>query len=327
MVEDLNLLGEKGLMAWKRDYDVPIKYFEENYVKYFLERTQGYNVEWYNGLVSLIAELKEHLNTEDGTVNTFLDKRAEDIKKVTDVIKYIKGYNVLEIIDIKVHEDKIKEFMGFHKGLKTNIYTQENHDKKFISINLADQGFQVLRKIGLDTGNCRTLSELIKDITKSDYLSQSSFVKNKILSYCYPEKIAVLTKYFAIQLAEDLEKEGYKLYGMVGNTLIIETMNYEPYLEKELDNIYTVARLAGLRVELEVFEIEFICKDFIVKHYNKGRKAIELKKVIGAKFLQALAFVQNKELEAQDMYFVVDDELVRYVRPSFEGIKRDSKWI
>lgn len=309
-IELLINMEQHLLDRWAKDYNVYIAYYEKNYLRYILERIYEYRPHKVIALQLMYEELQKYESDSERLLNTYREVRDTVIYTIKKS-KHYKAYNEMDLNHYSVQT---------HYGAG-KVYNASNHEKILVSIDLVAANYQVLQQIGVIkcTGDWKTF---MSEYTDSNYLKGSKYIRQVILGNCNPRRQVTLEKYYMNKVLHyllnnmQIEKNIKAFYN---DEIIYETTNVDINFYKKLEA--DIQNELGLKVDIELFKLEYVKDDFSIKHFI-NKEGYELKGVPGKKFLQGLAYAENRPLNELDRIFWDDGCLAQYLQGTYENIQR-----
>lgn len=301
---------------WASDFKVPIQVRGVDYTAAQLNRIGEYAPSKIKALEWLVSEEEKGVRSIEEIVSEELDVRDRMITDIVNSQKY------KEFCEMDMNEFGVSYPVGEYK-----VYCK-NYDRKYVvSIDLVKANYQVMRKLGVIEFN-GTWEEYVGQYTDSEYVAKSKYFRQVVFGKCCPKRQTTVEKYYMNKVRKLIENRyGEKLAKLIAfynDELLYET---DGTLDKEY--FEEVARgilfEEGIEVDIEVFEVEYVSEQLCIKHFI-NKEGFEIMNTPQNKFMQALAYVYNREPDEYDMLFVHDGRLAEYKEPEFSRIGRYEKW-
>lgn len=313
---DLELRGR-----FVKDYNLPIQVLASPYFEYFLDLYQG-DYESKSKWDRLQREIETRF---EGKPGKYLDHFYITRNKIIEDIETSTRYK-------NFCEDK-EFFTKFSNPgeVKHDLYTGEQVDKIFMSIDLKKANFQAIRFYdpGL-TQEAKTYEEFIGLYDKSELLAESKYTRQVIFGKLNAKRQITIEKYLMYRIYEELKTivpESFKLFSRQTDEIIYELP--EDYLSEGIEKqiISIVKEKLDLEVKVEVFTLSMLqrftkegnsitglSKTYL---YPENKKST-LHKVPGVYFSQMYKMWKNKEIDsAYDLVLLHEGQLAHFDYPLF----------
>ena len=189
------------------------------------------------------------------------------------MIEDIKNNNIYqEFIAFGGKEfEKRWELRNFPKGGIPNntVFSRENHNKAYLSVDLRQANFQALRKVGVYT--CKSWKELVSKYTDSAHILNSKQFREIIYGNLNISRIASVEKYLTNEFRLGLEErsiipENYRLVRFMPDELIYEIgENKLGFFEEK---IKALSEDLGIEVKTQ----QFLLKSYYIQAKGDDRK-------------------------------------------------------
>ena len=291
-----------------KDHKLPITIFKEPYFSYFVDTYEDLfkSKTLYNEFVATVAKF----GGESGFFSE--SKRIQN-----DIISDIgSSHAYLDFISCDMSGFKTPTLVS-----EGNLYNANNHDKLFVSIDLKEANFNVLKSVDPDIVlNCKDYADLLGKYTTEPYFFNSKHVRQIIFGHLNPKRQRRLQK-FTIQskiipIALDLISSDLTQYKTASDDEVVIELDETSYnnLGITFDELSTVT---GVPVNLEKFKIKQLGdKPFFVKEFEDGTYAF--KAVPANYFAECYKYYLKKPLTECDLCTYIGGRLVNFLEPLFE---------
>lgn len=313
---DLELRGR-----FVKDYNLPIQVLASPYFEYFLDLYQ----EDYESK-SKWDRLQREIETRfEGKPGKYLDHF------------YITRNKIIEDIETSVEYKNFcedKEFFNKFSNpgeVKHDLYTGEQVDKIFMSIDLKKANFQALRfydpKLIRDA---KTYKEFIGLYDESELLAESKYTRQVIFGKLNAKRQIAIEKYLMYKISEEIKTiipENFNLFSRQTDEIIYELPG--DYISEGVEEQITsiIKENLDLEVKVEVFTLSMLQRftkegNSIIglsKTYRYPvNKKPTLHKVPGVYFSQMYKMWKNKEIDsAYDLVLLHEGQLAHFDYPLF----------
>jgi len=291
-----------------KDHKLPIAIFKEPYFSYYLDIYEDLfkSQTLYNEFVSVVLKF--------GGESGFFEESKRIQNEIISDIGETHAY--LDFISCDMAEFKTDTLVS-----EGNLYNANNHNKFFVSIDLKQANFNVLKSYNSDiVFNCEDYEELLSKYTLEDYFFKSKHVRQIIFGHLNPKRQRRLQK-FTIQskiipIALDLISSDLTQYKTASDDEVVIELDETSYnnLGITFDELSTVT---GVPVNLEKFKIKQLGdKPFFVKEFEDGTYAF--KAVPANYFAECYKYYLKKPLTECDLCTYIGGRLVNFLEPLFE---------
>lgn len=313
---DLELRGR-----FVKDYNLPIQVLASPYFEYFLDLYQ----EDYESKSKWDRLQREIEIRFEGKPGKYLDHF------------YITRNKIIEDIETSVEyksfcEDK-EFFTKFSNPgeIKHDLYTGEQVNKIFMSIDLRKANFQAIRFYdpGLIQG-AKTYKEFIRLYDESELLAESKYTRQVIFGKLNAKRQIAIEKYLMYKISEEIKTiipENFNLFSRQTDEIIYELP--EDYISEGIEEqiISMVKEKLDLEVKIGVFTLSMLQR--FTKEGNSviglsktyqypENKKPTLHKVPGVYFSQMYKMWKNKEIDpAYDLVLLHEGQLAHFDYPLF----------
>lgn len=304
-----------------KDYNLPIQVLASPYFEYFLDLYQedyGSKSEW--------DKLQKEIETKfEGNSGKYLDHFYIIRNKIIEDLENSMEYK-------NFCEDK--EFFNRYSNpgeIKQRLYTVEQIDKVFLSIDLRKANFQAFRFYNPElVKNTNTYKEFIELYDESELLAESKYTRQVIFGKLNAKRQITLEKYLMYEIFEEIKEiipEDFKLFSRQTDEIVYEIpRNYVPDgIEEQLISI--IKEKLDLDVKVEVFTLKMLQRftkngnsiiGFSKNYLYPLDKKSTLHDVSKVYFSQMYKIWKNKKIDpAYDLVFVFEDQLAHFDYPLF----------
>ena len=303
--------SKKTLNRFCKDFKIPITIFEEPIFSY---QKELYND--YYGLDSKFELLEKEIAKFD-TEEQFL----ENLFTVRDMIitetKKLDAYQ--EFISMDMNKFAIKSDVS-----AKDIFKADNVGKTFLSIDLRKANFQALKYVNSDlVFGADTYEDYIDKFTDSEYLKQSKYLRQVIFGNMNPRRQVTVEKYLMKQILDGILN--FEFVSDISSNLV-SFSNDELIFElsdTKLQTIFDACVVDALpnfkfsiETRTELFKLSRVGDEpFYIKEFLTGR--YEFKGIPKEYFPQVFKKYNNMEICDEDLYFIHNNELCKFVNPMF----------
>lgn len=310
-----------GIEAKKRflsDTSLPITVLEEPYFTYYIELyDKVYNSK--QKYAEFLAEI-EKVGSEAKFIELIMETRKNIIDAVQSTQAFIK-FNEKDNPDFAANNGKYDITNPvFRFTRKSDVYDLQNVGKYFLSIDLAKANFQMLKKYDKNIiFGANSYVEFMKKFTDIDYIINSKWLREYMLSFFNSSRIMTMEKYYTHAIIKAVTETG--LMPLESARIFTHdeiVFNIDTFLDEEL--LKKIEKLINEKLDLDVHVeqyklVNIADKPYFVKEMSDG--SVSFKCVAGKHFAQAYKKYFNMEIEEKDLVFYHEKELVKYVKPSF----------
>lgn len=302
--------SEKLLQRFCKDCKIPINIFS---YPYFYSRLKLYDplyhtVDKYN---LFIESMKSYMNEQD---------YFEDYNRVKDeaitTIKSSQGYkdfNELDLGKFIVHDD-----YAYLPG--KDIYHQSNTNKSFLSIDMKQANFSVLKYYTYDIFNADTWEDFLRRFTDNEHIIQSKYIRQVILGNCNPGRHITYEKFVMSHLMHKLYlyclEHGVnlpfeKIVAFHNDELIYDIGDFTI---PEVLNAMSVIK--SFKSEIPISCTAFSLYDLAGYGYAKSMHDGQIKlKCVESEFLpMLLRMIYREEIQPDDRVFLFKGEIAKFER-------------
>lgn len=247
-----------------KDNNLNIKIFKE---PYFTERLNLYDkkfntIEKWNLFVNDISEFN---NDEEyfAYYNKIKDKVINFIKEQPA----FKQFNECDMNKYKVNTYNIPS---------SNIFSENNNNKSFISIDLKKGCYTALRYFDKNLiANTNTYEEFLSKFTDKKSLINSKYIRQVIFGACNPKRQTTIEKYMMGMIMNKLQKLDLNFVGYTDDEILIRyDEKSKPKMEMIKNIVYNTTKENDFDVHFEVFNIERLkSSDVYIKNFLDGKES------------------------------------------------------
>lgn len=303
-------MKKETLKRWVKDYNLPIKIFEEPYFSYLVDLYDDY------------------LNTKSK-----LNLLKETVAKFTDEDAFLASYYDIRDDIIKTMKSK-KEFQEFNTGdmskfniissyPKNDIYKQTHANNYFVSIDLVKANYQALKYINPKiVCNTQSYEEFIGLFTNLEYMTKSKYLRQVIFGNLNPKRQVKVERFLIEQIiALLLDNQYFKqkdIQMAASDEVIFETSKKDvaKFSSATTELTQFIKECLNIDVDIEVFKLVSIGDKFYSKEFL-NKTGYELKSVPQIYFPQAYKKYNNIELNDNDLVFEHEYQLAKFLTPLF----------
>jgi len=305
-----------------KDYSLPINVFSE---PFFMNSINTLDISFesikkFNYFTNL---LKKYENEEE-----FFQENNKLIKNVRKILKE----NNLSYEKLSQNRlEKEKEFIETMKNkfeFKKNLYSENNVNKNFISIDLKQANFHCMKFMGVIPEKYNTYEDLIQSENKENYFVKSKYIRQVIFGDILPKKNKIISEFVVANILNKLNEiiEPFKnniIFIFNTDELIIEIPENLSTLEEK--NFISKFLLLFNKRNILINEFEFPLhfdlfslkgirdkKDKIhfIKEYKDGKK--EIKGTHSLFYLQIFKYINNLKIEEEDLKFYYEGMIAKF---------------
>ena len=292
------------LKRFAKDHGLPIQVLNSELFYYFLDLYAD-DLDARKKF-SLLEEGVRDLGSEDAFLSYCNAMRT----KIIDTLKESDSYKAFGV------EDQSKYAIE-HKGYPTkDIYRPENDGKAFMSIDLVKANFQAMRYSNPEIVMCaNTYKELLSRFTDMAYLHQSKRLRQVIFGNLNPKRQSRIQRYMIEEILEMLLRNNLLSADAI-RTVSADEIVFEPSHDLSEDAIVALVNgETGFDVSVKKYRLERIGnKPYYIRRGLDGLQ-FELACVPNIFYAQALKYAKGLPVEPNDLFFVHEGQLARFVAP------------
>lgn len=291
-----------------KDFKLPFQVTQEPMFSYYIK-----TLDPHFGTVAKLKLLTDVIETL-GTEEDFFSESNTVKSTLINAIQEKSTYNLLQM-------DKLEAYDVATGVASRDIYTMENINKTFISLDLKHANFNVFKMFNKElTLGFETYAEMVGSVTDFDYFKQSKHLRQVIFGNMLPKKQQKLQKFVMAKLITMLNEDvGIDMDDFVSAStdevvFAVSKQDIEPFVamieRKMADNEVTKVYAPWVRVE--AFDLLSIGdKKFFVKE-NCLDGAVDFKGIPSFLFLQIYKKYLNAEPQYLDKVFYHEGYLAEF---------------
>lgn len=301
-------LNKDALKRWTKDYDIPIKIYEEPYFSYLVQLYKGYfkTVERLDLLKNTMVDFEND--------DKFLTHNNSLTEKIVETITGLESYK--EFINMKM--DKFNITSSYPKN---DIYKQINTGKMFVSIDLVKANYQALKYVNPEIVlNTENYNEFISEFTQYDYIKESKYIRQVIFGRMNPKRQIKVARYL-IELVTNFLLENKMIeetqIAMVSTDEIVFEVSDES--AKEFAKSYVeitkqIKEVLNINVDIEVFELKLLAERYYVKEFI-NKPGYQFACVPQIYFPQVFKKYHGLDIDEKDLVFKYEHQLAKFLNP------------
>lgn len=295
-----------------KDFSLPIQVIQEPMFMYYIDELDS-----YYSTIKKLQYLKDAINllgSEDKVFSEFSKIKDSLIAAVTEQ----KKYQELSV-------DSLEQYTVKNGVTQKNIYSLENSNKVFISIDLKHANFNVLKmydsSLVLESEN---YEDFVGTMTDVEYFKKSKYIRQFIFGNLLPKKQQKLQHWVIDSIVQVLLSSGLKLPEFnsasadeivihVDKNRVDDVFNH---IKNELKtNVKTCGFYEWLKIEMFVLK-SIGGKSYFVKE-NMLDGSIEFKAIPSFIFMQVYKKYVGNPVEYFDRIFFHEGYLAEFKQPVF----------
>lgn len=298
------LCNPQLLKRFSRDYNVPVSTFSPIHFENQLFSLSMYDLKYRKKFEEFIEELSNY-------------DTAEAYFEYYNKIKDSAINNIKESAEFNVFCDNIAE--SKYKFVKRELYCDENNEKTFISIDMSKANFTVVNLFCPDIFKGKSWENYLKDLGASDYIAESKYIRQVIFGACNPKKQIQAQIAIMSDLAHSLEQEGYCIYSVNSDEIIL---NVDDDLPSIADIQLAIKHYVSPHI-LNAFKIEYFkliknnvgYEKFLYKTSYKATYGPVFKCIDSDIFCQVIKYYYRTDITESDLVFDYKGNLARFMVP------------
>lgn len=297
-----------------KDYKLPFQVTQEPMFSYYIKTLDPH--------FGTVAKLKLLTDVID-TLGTEEDFFSESNKVKTELINTIQAKDSYK----ELQNDRLESY-DVQTGVSTrDIYTMENINKTFISLDLKHANFNVFRMFNPElTLGFDTYADLVGSVSEFDYFKQSKYLRQVIFGNMLPKKQQKLQKFVMSKLITMLHEDvGISMDDFVSASadevvFAVAKQDLKQFVDmlerKMAENTITQEFASWVRVE--AFDLLAIGdKKFFIKE-NCLSGAVEFKGIPSFLFMQVYKKYTGEPLETLDKTFFHEGYIATFTDSVFD---------
>lgn len=259
----------------------------------------------------------------------YLDLFEEYINELStfpSIEAYFEHYNALKeaVISNILNNEQFKQFSNSDiqcpkHYLKQELYKPTNDGFDFISIDLRKANFTILERYCPDLFSGKSWEEFLASFGASSYLVKSKYLRQVIFGACNPKKQIQAETKLMIEIACKLELQGYKIYSITTDEILISVDPVDPvnistlitFINQELSYISDKLKVEyfTLRKNLQGYEKVIIAGTDITSTTSV------LKCIDSDVYCQVVKYYFHEYIDESDLVFDYKESLARFFSP------------
>lgn len=298
------------MKRWVKDYDLPIKIFEEPYFSYLINLYD--DVLCTKDKLNLLIDIISDFNNE----NEYLSHNNKLTDSIINTIQEQSAYKDF----ITMNMDKFKILSNYPKN---SIYKENNIGKTFLSIDLVKANYQSLKFIDKSLVlNSVNYDDLISKFTDYMYIKQSKYIRQVIFGHLNPKRLQKIQRYLIEQVIlyvlshENMIEDSIV---MASNDEVIFEIN--DFLSDDFSNTFkeitnNIKNSLNIDVDIEIFTLNHLGMNCYVKEF-KNKEGYQFAGVSQIYYPQVYKKYHNLPINDLDLTFKHDNQLVKFLNSTF----------
>lgn len=232
---------EKLFKRFIDDYKLPIQDIEDlDYIDYVV------------GIIDKKEEWEEFINRVKerfgDNVEKYFEYYAEVKESFLNSVK--KSPEFMQFNQMDMNRFKIER-----PNVSKSIYTKDNNNKYFLSIDLKQANFQALKYCGLFK-DCDLWQDLISDFTDFPELIKSKYLRSVLFGQLNPSRHITVESYLINNLRPYLSNQGLNNLVMMASDELVYEIDEELYWEINcIDIVEGIREKFGLYITADLFKL------------------------------------------------------------------------
>ncbi len=301
MIEKTNDIKKRFV----KDFSLPIQLIQDPYFDCFIDL---YNDEYGSKLkLELLNEVLSSIKSQD----LFFKESEKVANGFMNLISDSKAFQ--EFNSINVDQNFKIDFETPNK----NIYTMENINKDFISIDLIKANFNIFKFFNLHSElNIDKYEDIIDKFSNFEYYKKSKYIRQVIFGNLNPKRQQRIQKYVSSKISEVLHENNFKIVSASPDEVIVEN-------EKDYKKINEVLR-ANLPSNIDFFRVEHFFIEsignqpfFAKKIFGENTEKTDFKGIPNFLMPQVYKKFKNLEVSEYDLMFYHEGFLAQFKETLF----------
>jgi len=298
-----------------KDWSIPFQVVQEPFWNYAIDE------------INLVYDTKSNVQLLEETIKKLGTEEeffSEGHRIKYDLINSIKSTKTYQ----KLGQDKLNDYKIQNKVKQQNIYTVDNTNKTFISLDLKKANFNVFKYYNPELVlNFETYEDLIGSVTDLEYFKGSKYLRQVIFGNLLPKKQQLLQKFVIGKLVEFLSNEmNIQIEDILSSSsdevvFVVGENDAEQIVQSiknKLHQIEDVKEFASW-VHVETFKlVQVENKPYFVKEFPSDK--VEFKGIPSFLFMQVYKKYFNKEEIDLDRVFYHEGFLARFEQGVFDDV-------
>lgn len=299
---------EKLFKRFIDDYKLPIQDIEDlDYIDYVV------------GVIDKKEEWEEFVNRVKerfgDNVEKYFEYYAEVKESFLNSVK--KSPEFIEFNRMDMNKFKIEKL-----NVSKSIYTKDNNDKWFLSIDLQKANFQALKYCGLFKG-CDLWQDLISDFTDFPELIKSKYLRSVLFGQLNPSRHITVESYLINNLRPYLSNLGLNNLVMMASDELVYEIDEKLYWELNcIDIVEGIREKFGLYITADLFKLVryallFSKSEKQVEFFEKRRRRVGAQSTLhcipNTYYLLAYKLFHNLTIDPRDFLIEHDGIQARII--------------
>lgn len=303
-------LSKKMLKRWSKDYNLPIKIFEEPYFSYLIDLYDNYFKT--KDKLQLLKNITKDFSSDEEYLNYNNNLTDNIVKSIREKESY-KQFNSMDMSTYTIYSSYPKN----------DIYKQNNINKFYISFDLVKANYQSLKFVDSDiVFNSSDYNDFLSIFTKYDYIKESKYIRQVIFGQLNPKRQQKIQRYLIEQTILYLLNCNYfeeSMIAMASTDEVIFEINKD--LANELSTKFEtlandIKRELNIDVDIGIFKLDYLGENSFVKEFlNKEGYQFACVPVIY--YPQIYKKYNNLSISDEDLVFTHENQLVKFLKPIF----------
>ena len=326
------LAQERFNQRFVKDFNIPINIFNQEYFDYY---RKTYDFFPNNEYEKLVEEIKNKYNNNYEEWNTVSAEKRDNI-----ISSILKNPNYIAFNEFNMDEYSIP--VKYESIPDYNIWTEQNHLKAFLSIDLKKANFQALKYHDENIlFGCETYEELLDKFNMPEHFKKSKYLRQVIFGKLNPKRVTTIQRHMMcmihdILMADEKSKSiinnNCKLVGIKTDELVYECNKYY-WMSMTDDDLRYIEKIIkdclDFDIRVDVFQVIDMniyntrgakVSAFIKSHCFPTFKEDELKCVSTIFYPQVYKIWKRKTITEMDRVFFCEGQLATF---NDNLIKRD----
>lgn len=304
------MLGKDVIKRWVKDYNLPIKIYQEPYFSYLVDLYDDY----FNthAKLELLKEAVAKFESEDKFLAHYYEVRDKVIKSMKSKQEF-QDFNTGDITKFNITSSYPKN----------DIYKQTCVDKYFVSIDLVKANYQALKYISPEiVSNTNSYEEFIGLFTNLEYMAKSKYLRQVIFGNINPKRQIKVERYLIEQVIDTLlagelfTEEDIQMASSDEVVFEISVDDVAKFSDETANLTKFIKDNLNIDVDIEVFKLVSVEGKYYSKEFL-NKDGYELKSVPQVYFPQVYKKYNGLELHDNDLVFYHEHQLAKFINPVF----------
>ncbi|MFX1254764.1 MAG: hypothetical protein ACFFCZ_24345 [Promethearchaeota archaeon] len=310
-------ISDKLKKRFTKDMDVPIKVLRAPYFSYYLDLfDEFFNAkEKYNSCLRTLSQL--------GNEEVFFEESSAIINGVINQIKQNNSYEKYTSADMSI-------YTNYPSLVSKTIYTPDNNQHLFISLDLKHANFQALKYVDEElTLGAETYDQLLAKFTQLPYFIKSKQIRQVIFGHLNPKRQRTIQK----KLVYDIYNYFISIFDFFSSS--IATSSPDELVIDVTNQVTDKSSYQGMFKEFEQslassqYNKQIHLNAFILhqlaphKFYIKQNlwsnepsfKPLSIKNTPIVFIPQIIKHIKGQEVKFEDLLFIYEKKLCKFVDP------------